>query len=295
MEIDARNAEEASVGGTAIHGITQFADRTDEEFKIGYLNYLPPPDAVNRFLESAPINASERKLQITKRNWVGILTTPIKDQGFCGSCWAFSAVQQIESAGIKAGILSASTTQISTQQLVSCNTITDSPPEALSRGWYNSGCGGGNMQKAYYYVFWSGGLTSNKLYPYVSGTTGSTGACNRTRLTDYKIKVIAPSLGILLSGEAAQIDYVLNTGPLSALMNSLILKTYVSGIISASVCSTSMNHAVQIVGVDTVNNYWIVRNSWGDTWGQAGYFLLELNKNTCGISQYTSYVNVGRV
>ena len=283
-KVDERNALEEEVSGTAIHGITQFSDLSDDEFEQMYLSYELPSDDL--FAESEPI---EYNGAATAVNWAGLLSTPVKNQGYCGSCWAFAVVSQIETEGIKAGLLTASDV-LSTQQLTSCDTSTSAPATIISRSLWNKGCSGGNLQKAYQFVFALGGVTTEALYPYTSGQYGYTGTCDKTK-TAYKIKV-ATELGFVLTGEAQQIAYVLSKGPLTGLVNANTLGSYKSGIVSAATCSITVNHGIQIVGVDTVNNYWIIRNSWGASWGLAGYYWLELNKNACGIARQSTYINV---
>ena len=290
--VDERNAAEEKVGGSAIHGITKFADLSEEEFDEMFNNFQLPTEADQFPDRDEPV---EYNGAATAVNWVGILVGPVKNQGYCGSCWAFSAAMQMESAAIKAGILTPTAKDaLSTQQMVSCNTATSSPAIVIRKGWWNAGCNGGNQQKAYFYVFQLGGLTTEALYPYTSGTTSRTGTCDKTKETNFKIKVTS-NLGFKVIGETAQIAYVLGTGPLTSTMNGSILRTYVSGIISASTCSTTITHAVQIVGVDTVKNYWILQNTYGADWGMSGFFWLELNKNCCGVATYTTYVNVAAI
>ena len=84
------------------------------------------------------------------------------------------------------------------------------------------------------------------------------------------------------------IDYVLAQGPISACIDASTWATYTGGILST--CGEEPNHCVQIVGVNTVDNYWLVRNSWGTAWGEDGYIRLKLGEDLCGISLIPTYV-----
>lgn len=122
--IDARNSVEIANGGTSIHGITKFADISDEEFRSNFLGFklegdlkTAMKDAKNGddYAVSHGFTSSD-----TVVNWAGVQTTPVKNQGYCGSCWAFSATEQIESDSIKAGYLDATQEDaLSPQQIVS--------------------------------------------------------------------------------------------------------------------------------------------------------------------------------
>jgi hypothetical protein len=120
--IDERNEEEIAAGGKGLHGVTKFADVTHDEFSKFYLGYL---DTNTTELKSFGISADDlldssdsHNKSITTISWVGIYTTPIKDQGYCGSCWAFSATEQIESDSIRAGYLTTEDI-LSPQEIVS--------------------------------------------------------------------------------------------------------------------------------------------------------------------------------
>ena len=155
--IEERNAAERHNGGSAQHGITRFADLSQEEFQARYLKTVMPEKFEKKNLVNLQPPTSTKAA-----DWTGTYTTPVKDQGYCGSCWAFSVTEQIESDSMR---------QLKTdyimapQQLVSCDT-----------GDY--GCNGGWPTTAYDYVESYGGLVSEEDYPYTSGTAGVTGTCD---------------------------------------------------------------------------------------------------------------------
>ena len=159
--IDARNAAEK---GTAQHGITKFADLTVEEFRVGYLNYHAGHFNVTktRMIGSPkPLDLSTAK----SSDWTGTYTTPVKDQGYCGSCWAFSVTEQIESDWMRTGDGSAPV--LSAQQVTSCTSY---------RLPGVGGCNGGKPESGYTYA--EAGLVLDSDYPYTSGQRGETGDCD---------------------------------------------------------------------------------------------------------------------
>jgi C1A family cysteine protease len=86
------------------------------------------------------------------------------------------------------------------------------------------------------------------------------------------------------------INYVLAKGPLSICLAASTWSSYTSGIVSS--CDKNVDHCVQVVGVDTDNDYWIVRNSWGTDWGESGYIYLKTGQNTCYITYDPTYAAV---
>jgi len=179
--VDTRNAKEEAKGGSdggARHSVTKFADVSEADFKRTHLNFdasasmlevdtssgdgstttktskMTMSDMVTTFGRNADMDMKGIKSSSKKKNWAGTYTTDVKDQGYCGSCWAFSAVEQIESDSIRKGYTTTSE-PLSTQQLVSCD---DS----------DLGCDGGATDTAYWYVYRAGGIEKESTYPYTS-------------------------------------------------------------------------------------------------------------------------------
>jgi cysteine peptidase B len=252
--IDERNGDET---GTASHGITKFADLTRSEFEENYLswNYLNDDD-----IDVETAEVPEYRAASTTQNWANVYTTPIKNQGYCASSWAFSAVSQIESDAVRAGLM-LQDDPLSTQQLLSCD---DS----------NDGCRGGSTIKAYQYVQSVGGLETQNKYKYTSYYYyyyEASDECNSSP-EDFEVTV---SAWYQLPEETDMQNYVLESGPLSVAVHATTWSTYTGGVLSY--CGgLSTTHYAQIVGVDTEESYWLVRNSWGSDWGINGYILLEL-------------------
>lgn len=184
----------------------------------------------------------------------------VKNQGQCGSCWAFSATGVMESwAKIK-----GQNPDLSEQQLVDC-----SKPQG------NHGCSGGWPSSALNYVK-ANGIASESEYPY----TAKDGTC-RKQGGSFKIGGYKSDSGC--NGLTSDI----NNHPISVTVDASNWSSYKSGVLSA--CKTSINHAVLLVGV--VGGNWKIKNSWGTGWGEGGYIRLA-GGNTCGVCQYAGVVPV---
>jgi C1A family cysteine protease len=188
--------------------------------------------------------------------------TPIKDQGQCGSCWAFSTTGGMEGC-VK--IASGSLISMSEQQLVDCDKT-------------SYGCNGGLMTNAYNYIIKHGGICSEAAYPY----TARTGTCKDTTCTS-----VATLSGFtnIATGSVSGLQNACAIEPVSIAVDASNFSPYRSGIFSN--CGTSLNHGITLVGY-LVNQYWICKNSWGTSWGEAGYIRLAWG-NTCGIANMATY------
>jgi len=186
--------------------------------------------------------------------------TPIKDQGQCGSCWAFATTENIESVS---SIKGKGLPVLSPQQIVDCDTS-------------EAGCGGGDPAQAYLYVRQQGGIDTNSYYPYKAVR----GSC-RYSSADVGARVTGEANGY--GGSENQMAANLAaTAPFSIIVDASSWQYYKSGVLASSACGKSLDHAVVAVGY-SLPDYWIVRNSWGAGWGENGYIRLQFNANTCGI------------
>jgi cathepsin L len=252
--------------------LNQFADITNEEYQRIYLGTRVTVNYPELAFASvyAPVDA------VDWRNKSAV--TPIKDQGQCGSCWSFSATGSIEAAhALKTGNL----VSLSEQNLMDC-----------SKSQGNQGCEGGLMDSAFKYVIANGGLDTEASYPYTAmdGTVCKYVAANSGATISKYTDVAAGSEPDLLKAVTlAPVSIAID-----ASQNSFQL--YKSGVYTDPACSsTRLDHGVLAIGygADGASDYWIVKNSWGTSWGLAGYIHMARNtKNMCGVATMASYPTV---
>lgn len=210
-------------------------------------------------------------------------TTAVKDQGDCGSCWAYSATEGIEAAVYQA---TGQNIKLSEQQIISCDKE-------------DGGCDGGDLPTAFDYVQKNGGIDTQKDYPDTSSAKGKDGSCKKNKnkvvkVTDYEYAVPPCEGGACKNQKESDMMAALNEfGPLSVCVNA-DWDSYSKGILSSK-CSGKYNqldHCVQLVGYDTTGSksYWKVRNSWASDWGEKGFIRLPMGENACGIADEAMYV-----
>ena len=269
-------AESWNTGKGATFGVTQYSDLTPDEFRARYTNYIAPEESTLEPLDVPDVDLSAPEFSAV--NWYGNLTTPVKDQGHCGSCWAFSATEQIESMWIKKYDRFQFISKLSVQQIVSCDD-----------DGHDKGCKGGNTETAYKYVESAGGMVHEHEYPYSSGTSGRTGECERRLVRPTYIRAdIEKGMAVGKKDEVTMQRYVASQGPLSICVNAQKWQHYKQGVLDLSQCpDKKTDHCVQIVGFnagDPEDSYWIVRNSWNTTWGLGGFIHLSMGENTCDLA-----------
>ncbi|XP_026666039.2 zingipain-2-like [Phoenix dactylifera] len=255
-------------------GLNQFADMTNEEFKASRLGFKPmPTESTRGSFQYANLSDAPDSMNWRTRGAV----TPVKNQRSCGCCWAFSSVAAIEAiAQIKTGNL----VSLSEQQLVDCDTNDG-----------NKGCDGGFMTSAFQYVVDNGGITTEDNYPYMAAD----GTCDTNRASS-SAATISGYESVPANDESSLLQAVANQ-PVSVGIDGSgqDFQLYKGGIFTGP-CETEMNHAVTAVGYGTAEDgtkYWLVKNSWGTTWGEMGYMRIQRDvgapEGLCGIAKLASY------
>lgn len=217
-------------------------------------------------------------------NWVeeGAVAS-VKNQGMCGSCWAFSAVGAIEGAfAIKSGEL----VEFSEQQLVDCDINGQGDEQDM-------GCNGGLMDNAFRFEENEEGLCTLGDYPYA----GKQNTCADTSCTNVEGSAVTGFVDVEPEKNKALMEAIMKQ-PVSVAIQAdqLSFQFYQSGVFNGR-CGTNIDHGVLAVGYGTDEeggDYWLVKNSWGETWGEEGYIRLARNMEVddagkCGIMQVSSY------
>ena len=253
-------------------GHNEWSGMTQDEFNSKMLGgYVPRAESEKNYDLTLSDPARLAALDDSK-DWVALgAVTPIKNQGQCGSCWAFSTV-----LGIEGDLFVEQNTLISLseQDLVSCDHNGD------------QGCDGGLMDNAFKWVE-DNGIATEAAYPYTSGG-GDTGTCTKTtpavKITGFTDVTPNDEAALLVAAAQQPVSVAIEA-------DKSVFQLYKSGVLTSKACGTTLDHGVGIVGYGTLNsvNYWKVKNSWGATWGLDGYILMERDVNQCGISQAASF------
>jgi len=263
--ITRRNAD----GHLGHHFINKFADVSAEEFRATHMGYKPKRNVTATVEMDLPL-AGPNPASIDWRSHTPKILTPVKDQGQCGSCWAFSATEQIETdVAMATGHLYT----LAPQQIVSCDHTDD-------------GCNGGNTETAYDYVA-SNGLEAESAYPYTSGSSGRTGTCHARGRAQVHISSYS-TVSHNARSERKMLTQI-QTSPISVCVDASAWQTYHRGVLGRS-CGTSLDHCVQAVGYNANQGYWIVRNSWNTDWGVDGYVYVKEGIDACGIAKDATIV-----
>ncbi|KAH9500838.1 hypothetical protein Btru_073138 [Bulinus truncatus] len=258
--------------GSGQYGATIFADISEEEFKKQYLGLIP--NKVTTQWPKAKIPTDPIPDAWDWRDHGAV--SPVKNQGSCGSCWAFSTTGNIEGQFAVNG-QSHQLLSLSEQELVDCDKL-------------DQGCGGGYMYQAYEAIMNIGGIETEDDYKYE-------GKDDKCRFNKSKVAVAITGAVNISQDENEMASWLYKNGPISIGINAFAMQFYMGGISHPwkLFCSPDgLDHGVLIVGYGKKGNepYWIVKNSWGPRWGVKGYYLVYRGDGTCGVNKMCSSATV---
>ncbi|CAG7723564.1 unnamed protein product, partial [Allacma fusca] len=257
--------------GTATYGATVFADLTEEEFSERHLGLRPDLRQKGKIKKAKIPLLRKLPVEFDWRNYSAV--TPVKNQGTCGSCWAFSVTGNIE--GLYARKYQ-NLEEFSEQELVDCDTL-------------DEGCGGGLPENAYKAIQKLGGLETESAYPY-------DGRNEKCQFKSDLAKAQVTGFVEISKNETEMAAWLVKNGPISIGINANAMQFYFGGVSHPFkfLCSPKqLDHGVLVVGYGVHNYpmfnrtlpYWTVKNSWGTRWGEQGYYRVYRGDGTCGVNQ----------
>jgi len=301
----ARIEKTNTLNGKVRLGVNKFTDMTKTEFRQKILAKRISAVAAGQSCLSKGVTATQKLDSTalpTSFDWrTKNVVTGVKDQGQCGSCWAFSTIGNIESQwALKGNKL----TSFSEQLLVDCSHgCTNEPPYGPV---CNSGCDGGWQWNAFGDIITWGGVETETQYPYTAedGTCQLNKALLQAKISNYTCLTNSTTDG---ANEDYLAAFLIVNGPLSIAMDATPLQSYDSGILDPntwwdpleSCVDNELDHALILVGFGVEDSeiwgktpYWIVKNSWGTDWGESGYFRIVRGSGACGLNTAVSTANM---
>jgi len=257
----------------ATFGVNKFADLSVDEFRS---KYLMPANSTGRirdlpkfYKHAIPAVKRDKNGLPQDSDWSQYLT-PVKDQGQCGSCWAFSATETLESAVAMAG---NPIPTLAPEQIVDCDTS-------------DGGCNGGDPRSAMNYVVGAGGQDTESSYPYTAGG-GQSGAC---QVNQQFAGVLSGPVDVSDGNEQSLQAFLQNSGPPSVCVDASTWSSYTGGVMTS--CGCNIDHAVQATGITSQfgTPAYIVRNSWNTNWGVNGFIYLAIGSNMCCVANEVTWV-----
>eukprot|EP00727_Mastigamoeba_balamuthi_P009603 m51a1_g5265 putative cysteine proteinase rd19a (341) ;mRNA; r:121031-122363 len=254
---------------SATFGINQFSDMSSGEFAIKYLNHRVGEMFNAVETEPAP-EVPELKRASIPDSYRSPYTTPVQNQGGCGSCWAFASMGVVEAAWKKA---TGATEHFAPQMLVDCR--------------LGGSCNGGYPATALNYLTKysknGGGAMRESDYPY----TARDGQCRYS--ASRAVGKISSFFSVAFNEAKGGVDAsLIKYGPLAICLDASTLDSYQGGIVpDSNGCRQGVNHAVLLTGWGTQNGqkYWIVKNSWGTGWGEQGFFRIARGRGACLLTE----------
>jgi cathepsin F len=261
----------------ATFGPTKFSDISPEEFRRTHLMKPKTPAQMQQQSPKHMISLDDKDLLTAPLpdsfDWRELgAVTDVKDQGQCGSCWAFSTTGAIEAANF---IATKKLVSLSEQNLVDCDHVCS----GLSRESCDNGCDGGLMENAMEYVIRNRGIDTEESYPYYA----------RDDDCHFKNSTIGAKISAWARGshnETLLAAQLMKYGSISIGMNADSILHYQSGILNNAGCSqTNIDHGILLVAFETSDEkVWTIKNSWGSGWGESGYFRAFMGYNVCGLA-----------
>jgi len=279
--INQKNMAAMAAQSDARFGITQFTDLTSAEFKAKFLSKVPavvdPSWPVAR-------EYTDEELADLPSTWdwrpKGAVTG-VKNQGDCGSCWSFSTTGNVEGQWFLAG---NTLTSLSEQNLVDCDHECMMYENETS---CDQGCDGGLQPNAFTYIIKTGGIDTEASYPYqgVDGTCQFNAKNVGAKISDWTM---------VSQNETQMALYLVEHGPLAIAADAVEWQFYIGGVFDLP-CGHELDHGILIVGYGNQTtifgrhtDYWIVKNSWGEDWGEQGYLKIRRNTGECGLNTFVS-------
>ncbi|XP_042349079.1 cathepsin O isoform X1 [Plectropomus leopardus] len=251
---------------SAKYGINRFSDLSQKEFRDLYLRASA---------DRAPVFSGLKTEGLPARfDWRDkAVVAPVQSQEACGSCWAFSVVGATQSVHAIGG---SQLERLSVQQVLDCS-------------YQNAGCSGGSVSRTLKWLKQTRmKLVPHSEYPYKA----KTGICHFFSQSHGGVSVKNFTAHDFSGQEEAMMGQLVERGPLAAVVDAVSWQDYLGGIIQHHCSSQWSNHAVLVVGYNTIGDvpYWIVQNSWGTSWGDEGYVYIKIGGNVCGIADSVAAV-----